>query len=263
MTRLAALSLAAVLAGAALLSLAPGDGRAAPPKLRIATDGAYPPFSMVTPEGELAGFDVDIARALCAAVEVECEIIQHDWDGMIPGLMADKFDAVVASMAITEERRARVDFTRKYYISPARFISARGAQIEISPEGLAGRIACVQGGTIHENYLRGSFPGLEIQTYRTQQDATFDLAAGRCDVLLGEAVVLSGGFLKQPEGAAFGYVGPSVADPRWYGEGAGIAVRKGNTELVELFNRAIDAIRADGTYARINDKYFDFDLYGE
>jgi ABC-type amino acid transport substrate-binding protein len=177
--------------------------------------------------------------------------------------MADKFDAVVASMAITPERREKVDFTRKYYISPAKFVARKDAGIEISPEGLAGKTACVQGATIHENYLRDSFPKLTIQTYETQQDATFDLVAGRCDVLLGEATVLSTGFLKQPEGAEFEYVGPAVADPRWYGEGAGIAVRKGNTELVELLNRAIDEIRANGTYARINAKYFDFDLYGE
>lgn len=248
---------------AALLVLGPAAGHAETRLIRIGTEAAYPPFAMVMPDGELAGFDVDIARALCAAAGFECEIVSHSFDGLIPGLDAGKFDAIVASMAITEERRKHVDFTDKYYVSPGRFVASRGAGIEISPAGLAGKEACVQGASIHESYLRDSFPDLDVTSYGTQQEAVMDLIAGRCDVLLGEALSLGRDLLETPEGAGFVYVGESVSDPRWYGEGAGIAVRKGDSELVAAFNRAIAAIRADGTYAEINDKYFDFDIYGE
>lgn len=248
---------------AALLVLGSSASHAETRLIRIGTEAAYPPFAMVTPEGELAGFDVDIARALCAAAGFECEIVSHSFDGLIPGLDARKFDAIVASMAITEERRKHVDFTEKYYVSPGRFVARQGAGIEISPTGLAGKVACVQGASIHENYLRDSFPDIETRIYGTQQEAVLDLIAGRCDVLLGEALSLGKDLLETPEGTGFAYVGPSISDPRWYGEGAGIAVRKGDSELVALFNEAIRKIRADGTYARINDKYFDFDIYGE
>lgn len=129
--------------------------------------------------------------------------------------------------------------------------------------GLAGKTACVQVSTIHENYLRDNFPDAVIQTYRTQQDALFDLAPGRCDVLPDERIMLEAGFLEPPAGEGFAFVGPTVSDPRWYGEGAGIAVHKGDKELVEILNAAIDKIRAEGTYARINDAYCDFDIYGD
>lgn len=248
---------------AALLVLGSSASHAETRVIRIGTEAAYPPFAMITPEGELAGFDVDIARALCAAAAFECEIVSHSFDGLIPGLNAKKFDAIVASMAITDERRKHVDFTEKYYVSPGRFVARQGADIEISPAGLAGEVACVQGASIHESYLRGSFPDLDIKTYGTQQEAVMDLIAGRCDVLLGEALSLSGDLLQTPEGAGFVYLGESVSDPRWYGEGAGIAVRKGDSELASAFNRAIETIRANGAYAEINDKYFDFDIYGE
>lgn len=261
-------AVAVALLGVAFSSvsvLADDIGTAPPPirHVRIAIDGGYPPFSMVTAEGELAGFDVDIARALCDAAELDCEIVTQDWDGMIPGLMARKFDAVVASMAITPERLEKVDFTHKYYTSPGKFVAPKDADLEITPEGLAGRTACVQVSTIHERYLRATFPDADVQTYRSQQEALFDLAAGRCDVLLGEGIMLEDAFLETPEGEGFAFVGPTVSDPKWYGEGAGIAVHKGDAELVRILNAAIDEIRANGTYARINDRYFDFDIYGE
>jgi lysine-arginine-ornithine-binding protein len=248
---------------AALLVLGASASHAETRVIRIGTEAAYPPFASIAPDGEFVGFDIDIARALCAAARVECEIENYSFDGLIPGLDAKQFDAIIASMAITEERRKVVDFTDKYYVSPGRFVAQKDANIEISPAGLADKVACVQGASIHESYFRDSFPDVETRTYGTQQEAVLDLIAGRCDVLLGEALSLDRDLLQTPEGDDFTYIGPTVSDPRWYGEGAGIAVRKGDSELVALFNAAIKQIRADGTYARINDKYFDFDIYGE
>jgi arginine/ornithine transport system substrate-binding protein len=232
-------------------------------KVRIGVEGAYPPFSSVSPQGELQGFDIDIAKALCAEMKVECTLVQQDWDGIIPALLARKYDAIIASMSITEERKQKVDFTNKYYQTPARFVTRKGAGIEISKEGLEGKKVGVQRATIHDSFLTDNFGDtVEIVRYGTQDEANLDLVAGRVDLLLADSVALANGFLKTEEGADYEFVGPPYNDPKWFGEGAGIAIRKGDTELKEMFNQAIDAIRANGTYDQIAQKYFDFDVYG-
>lgn len=232
-------------------------------KVKIGTEGAYPPFNSIDPSGELVGFDIDIAKALCTAAKFECEFVVQDWDGIIDGLNAKKYDAIIASMSITEERKKVVDFTKKYYNTPAKFVVKKGANLDISPEGLKGKAVGVQRATIHENFLRDNFPDVDIRVYATQDEANADLVAGRVDLVMADSVALLGGFLETPEGADFEFVGPNYNEPKWHGEGAGIAVRKGDTELLNALNAAIDQIRADGTYKAINDKYFDFDVYGK
>lgn len=233
-------------------------------KVRIGVEGAYPPFSSVDPSGELQGFDIDVARALCEEMQVECTLVQQDWDGIIPGLLARKYDAIIASMTITEERKQKVAFTDKYYHTPARFVRKKGTGIEISEEGLKGKVVGVQRATIHDGYLTDNYGDLvDIKRYGTQDEAYLDMAAGRVDLLLADAIVLDEGFLKTPAGQDFEFVGPPLTDPEWFGVGAGIALRKGDDELREMFNRAIAAIREKGIYKEIQDKYFDFDVYGE
>ncbi len=232
-------------------------------KVKIGTEGAYPPFNSIDPNGQLVGFDIDIAKALCAAAKFECEFVVQDWDGIIDGLNAKKYDAIIASMSITEERKKVVDFTNKYYNTPAKFVAKKGAGLDISPEGLKGKAVGVQRATIHENFLRDNFPDLDIRAYATQDEANADLVAGRVDLVMADSVALLGGFVETPEGADFEFVGPDYSDPKWHGEGAGIAVRKGETDLVNALNAAIDQIRSDGTYKAISDKYFDFDVYGK
>jgi arginine/ornithine transport system substrate-binding protein len=232
-------------------------------KVRIATEGAYAPFNYVTPDGELAGFDVDIAKALCEEMQVECTLVKQDWDGMIPALLAKKFDAIVASMSITEERKQRVDFTDKYYQTPARFVARKGAGIEISEAGLAGKKIGVQRETIHDKFATDNFGNVAtIVRYGTQDEANLDLVAGRVDAIVADSVALSEGFLKTEHGKDFEFTGPEFTDPRWFGMGAGIAIRKDDKELTEKFNAAIAAIRANGKYDEIARKYFDFNVYG-
>ncbi len=232
-------------------------------KIRIGVEGAYPPFSEVGPDGKLKGFDIDIALALCAKIGAECELVQQDWDGIIPALLAKKFDAIVASMSITEERKKRVDFTNKYYQTPARFVRKKGSGIEITKEGLKGKKVGVQRATIHDNYITDNYGDtVEIVRYGTQDEANLDMLAGRIDLLLADSVALLDGFLRTEKGRDFEFVGPELRDPRWFGEGAGIAVRKEDQDLKKLLNDAIAAIRADGTYDAIARKYFDFDIYG-
>jgi len=233
-------------------------------KVRIGVEGAYPPFSYVTPEGELAGFDIDIAKALGAAMGAEVELVAQDWDGIIPALLAKKYDAIIASMSITEERKKKVGFTNKYYNTPAKFVCKKGAMAEFSRDNIKGKKVGVQRATIHDNYLTDNYGNdVEVVRYGTQDEAYLDLVAGRVDLLLADSVALSDGFLKKPEGKDFQFIDPDLSDPKWFGNGAGIAIRKEDKDLAELFNKAIDKIRADGTYKKIQDKYFDFNVYGE
>lgn len=233
-------------------------------KVRIGVEGAYPPFSYVTPGGELAGFDIDIAKALGEAMGAEVTLVPQDWDGIIPALLAKKYDAIIASMSITEERKKKVAFTNKYYQTPAKFVSKKGDIDEFSSEAIKGKRVGVQRATIHDRYLTDNYgKDVEIKRYGTQDEAYLDLTAGRVDMLLADSVALSDGFLKKPEGADYQFIGPDLADPKWFGDGAGIAIRKEDKELVEKFNMAIDKIRSDGTYTTIQDKYFDFNVYGE
>ncbi|MBV9523861.1 MAG: ABC transporter substrate-binding protein [Alphaproteobacteria bacterium] len=228
-------------------------------KVRVATEGAYEPFNYKDPNGQLQGFDVDIAKALCERAKFECEIVAQDWDGIIPGLLAKKYDAIIASMAITDERKKKVAFTEKYYQTPARFIVKKGAKLDISEAGLKGKNIGAQRATIHSNYLEQTYGKVaNIKLYDTQENANLDLVAGRLDAIEADSVVLLEGFLKKPEGKNFEFAGPEF----YLSDGAGIAVRKEDETLRTAFNKALKEIRADGTYKKINDKYFPFDIYG-
>ncbi len=230
--------------------------------LRIGVEGAYPPFSWTEPDGTLKGFDIDMARALCEQMGRECELVPQDWDGIIPALLAKKYDAIVASMSITEERKKRVDFTEKYYNTPAKFVAPADANFEATQEGLEGKVVGVQRGTIHQCYMEKAFPNVELNLYGTQEEVFLDLANGRIDAQISDSIQAKEGFLDKDEGKGFEFLGGVQYDLECHGEGAGIAVRKGDDELRKEFNAAIKALRENGTYAEINDKYFDFDVYG-
>ena len=233
-------------------------------KVRVGVEGAYPPFSFVQPNGELAGFDIDIAKAIGEAMGAEVTLVAQDFDGIIPALLAKKYDAIVASMSITEERKQKVDFSKKYYQTPAKFVCKKGAIATFSREAIKGKSVGVQRATIHDKYITDNYGSdVEIKRYATQDEAYLDIVAGRVDMLLADSVALSDGFLKKPEGKDYEFTGPDLNDPKWFGEGAGIAIRKEDKDLGEQISKAIDTIRANGTYKKIQDKYFDFDVYGK
>jgi polar amino acid transport system substrate-binding protein/arginine/ornithine transport system substrate-binding protein len=251
MKRIVSATAAAFLAGAAP-ALA----------LNICVEGAYPPFSETAADGSIVGFDIDIANALCAEIGETCEMVKVDWDGIIPALLEKKCDAIVASMSITPEREEVIDFTAKYYQTPARFAAAADADFTDSVEDMAGKVVGVQRGTIHQNYMEAHYPDTELRLYGTQDEAVLDLTAGRIDAVMADSIALSDGFLETPEGQGFAFLGKPHIDPAIHGEGAGIGVRKEDTELRDKLTAAIGAIRADGTYDEIAGKYFDFDVYG-
>lgn len=237
-------------------------GMATAEPLRIGVEGAYPPFSKKDADGTLSGFDIDIALALCEELDRDCELVEQEWDGMIPALIARKYDAIVASMSITEDRKKRVDFSEKYYFTPSRFVAKQGARFELTPEGTKGLKIGVLRGTTLQCHVEKAFPEADLRLYNTQEDVFADLVAGRLDMQLNNALQAIDGFLNTEQGKGFAFLGEDVDDPDCLGEGTGIAVRKGDPLAAEL-SAAIKAIRADGSYAEINDRYFDVDIFGK
>lgn len=248
--------LAATLTAAAQAQTAPAA------TLRIGVEGAYPPFSEIGTDGKLKGFDIDIANAVCEKLTVSCTLVQSEFDALIPALRAKKFDAIVASMSITPERKKSVDFSDKYYQTPARFVGRADAKLDVSPAGLKGKKIGVQRTTIHDRFASATFKQSQIVRYAKQDDVFLDMASGRIDGTLMDSVAADVGFLKTPAGKAYAFVGPVYTDPAFFGEGAGIAVRKGDDALRKRINEALAAMRADGSYKKLQARYFDFDIYG-
>ena len=246
----------ALALGVALVLALPA---AAQDKIKIGTEAAYKPFAWVLPSGELTGFDIDVAKALCTQMGAECEIVNQSFDGLIPALNAKKVDAIIASMTITPDRLNAIDFAGPYYNVPASFIAPKEAGLEVSEAGLDGKFVGVQRGSTMANYIKAKFPGARIQLYDTSDAANLDLASGRVDVVFADSVVLNE-FLATPDGANFAVVGEPVVDPEILGTGAGIGVRKGDTALKEKFDAALAAIIASGEYKTINEKYVPVDI---
>lgn len=258
---LALLASAALLAPAGAGAASKAAEKAAAPAgaLKVAVEGEYPPFNETGPDGKLKGFDVDIAQALCARMATPCQLVKQSWDRMIAGLTSGQYDMVVSSMSITDTRRASMDFTDPYYQTPAKFVGKKGAFEGLGADGLAGKRIGVQRATTHDSYLTDTYGGrATIARYDTLGKAQADLAEGKLDLVFADAMALANGFLKSEKGKGFAFVGPDVHDPRWFGEGMGIAVQKGNKALRDRLNQALAAIHADGTYERIEKKYFGF-----
>jgi len=230
-------------------------------KLRIATEGANPPFSTINSSGELEGFDVEIARALCAKMGAECEIAAQDWDGIIPALLARKYDAIIASLSVTEDRKNVVAFTKPYYHSPAAFVVRKGTDLkDLSPRALTGKSIGVQTATNQAAFLEDQYARSIVRLYNTIADAYRDLAAGRVEYVMYDKLAVYD-WLKSPEGACCELAPGDLTDPGYFSAGMAIALRKGDEGLVRRFNEAIDGIVADGTYAKINAKYFPFPIF--
>ena len=231
-------------------------------KLKIGVEGAYPPFSQIGTDGKLKGFDIDIANALCEQMKAQCTMVQQEFDGLIPSLQAKKIDAVIASMSITDERKKVVEFSDKYYHTPARFVGKKGNALTATVAGMKGKRIGVQRTTTHDRFATETFKESEIVRYAKQDDVFLDLAAGRLDAVMVDQVAASQGFLLLPTSKDFAFFGPVYIEPKYFGAGAGIGMRKSDTALRDEFNAAIKVIRANGVYKKINDKYFEFDIYG-
>lgn len=225
-------------------------------KLRIGTEGAYPPFNMIDSSGEVTGFDIDIAKALCERMDAECSVVISDWDGIIPALNTRRFDFLVASMSITEEREQAVDFTIPYYTNKLQFVAPKESDFKVDEASLEGKTIGAQRATIAGQWLEENMGDVvDIRLYDTQENAYLDMNAGRIDGVLADAFVQYE-WLQSDAGANFEFKG----EPVFSNDKIGIAVRKGDP-LRERLNEALEEIVADGTYAEINAKYFPFSIY--
>jgi lysine-arginine-ornithine-binding protein len=234
-----------------------GASAMAAEKLKIGTEGAYPPFNLIDASGQVGGFDVEIAKALCAKMQAECEVVTSDWDGIIPALNARKFDFLAASMSITEERKVAVDFTDPYYTNKLQFIAPKTATFTTEQASLQGKVIGAQRATIAGTWLEDNLADVvDIKLYDTQENAYLDLTSGRVDGVLADKFV-NWEWLKSETGKDFEFKGEPVFD----NDKIGIAVRKGDDELREKLNVALKEIIKDGTYKQINDKYFPFSIY--
>ncbi|TXI30100.1 ABC transporter substrate-binding protein [Aquipseudomonas alcaligenes] len=241
---------------AAVATLAFGTQAMAADKLKIGTEGAYPPFNLIDASGKVGGFDVEIAQALCAKMGAECEVVTSDWDGIIPALNAKKFDFLAASMSITEERKQAVDFTDAYYTNKLQFIAPKSSDLKTDKASLKGKVIGAQRATIAGTWLEDNLADtVEIKLYDTQENAYLDLSSGRLDGVLADKFV-NWEWLKSDAGKDFEFKGEPVFD----NDKIAIAVRKGDP-LREKLNAALKAIVEDGTYKQINDKYFPFSIY--
>lgn len=221
----------------------------------------YAPFWVQDAAGKWTGFEVEFIDALFKQMDREYELVAIPWDGLIPALQEKKIDAIMNSMSATEERRKVVDFSDKYYETTVSFYARKGDPFELSEAGLKGKVIAVQTATSQANWLEQTWGGVvEIKQYDTQDNADLDLASGRVDYGLADTVYTAEGFLKSEAGQDFELKGEPVSHPL-IGGSVGAAMRKGDPLLSEI-NAAIKALRENGTYKAINDRYFAFDVYG-
>ncbi|WP_300730925.1 ABC transporter substrate-binding protein [Pseudomonas sp.] len=223
-------------------------------KYKVGIEGAYPPFNNKNASGEVVGFDADIAMALCAKMKAECEIVTSDWDGIIPALNAKKYDFIVSSLSITDERKQAVDFTDPYYSNKQQFIAPKKVDFKTDVASLKGKTLGTQRSTQAATWLEDNVGG-NISLYDTQENAYLDLTSGRVDALLADKYA-NYDWLKSPAGQAYEFKGEPVNED----DKVGIALRKGEEGLRTKLNLALKEIKEDGTYKKINDKYFPFSI---
>ena len=262
-------------------------GNVSAEKIKIGTEGAYPPWNSKDASGNLIGFEVELAQELCTIMKYECTIVEQDWDGMIPALVMRKFDAIMAGMSITAERQKTITFSQGYADEVASLAVMKGSSLEgmDTPEGinlslggsdvkkalktltgaLAGKTVCTQTGTIHQNFLEsGDVGSVNVRTYKTQDEVNLDLTSGRCDVALAAAVAFTD--YADKSGKPVVLVGPTFSGGA-FGNGVGVGIRqasdsaigKRDAKILKDFNKAINKARKQGIISRLAIKHFGFD----
>ena len=247
---------------AAALTVAGATGALAQAKewkeIRIGTEGAYPPFNNLNAKKELEGYEIDYGNLLCERMKVKCTWVVQDWDGIIPALLANKYDVIIAGMNATDERKKQVDFTTPYNKTPIWMIGPNSTKSDdISPAALKGKAIGAQGSTIHANYLEKYYKDSTPRLYPTQEEANLDLINGRLDYIVADALALSD-FLTGKGKDCCKFVAEVKRDDAIHGPGVGAAIRKSDTALKAMFDKAIAETTADGSNQKIQDKWLKF-----
>ena len=250
-------------------------------KIKIGTEGAYPPWNGTNAAGELEGAEIDLVRDLCTRMNAECELVAQDWDGIIPALQNGKYDAIIAGMSITAERMEVINFSQGYANEPASFSVLKSSSLaalghsgkvnmdslNATSEGLLaslkstlnGTTVGVQGSTTHENFVKQVLgDSVTMKSYDTQENLELDLSIGRIDAALSDQGSMEK-FMESDNGKDIVFIGPGLGGGP-FGEGVGVGLRKRDTDLLKIFNKAIDEARADGTLAEHFTKWFGKDI---
>jgi polar amino acid transport system substrate-binding protein len=231
-----------------------------PREIRIASEGARPPYNYID-NGELAGFEIDLGRELCARMKMTCTFVAQDWDSMIPGLIDRQYDAIMAAMEISDERREKIAFTKPYVRMPASFVvNNKSALHDIGVEGLAGKTIGVETGSPEQAFTEDVYKKSEVKRYASLEEAILDLAEERLDTALGDKDAVVDFLKNRREGKCCKLLADAPRDPAYFGEGIGIGLRKEDVALREAFDKAIHAVMADGMFMKIRAKYFDFEV---
>ena len=255
-----------ILTLTAAAALAMTAATASAQTLRVGTEGAYPPYNFTDADGNLIGFEIDLAREMCAVMEMECEFVSQDWDGMIPALLIGRYDVIMAGMSITDERRERIAFSQGYSQTPAWFVAHVGSElqqavtIEDVVTALEGATVGVQVATIHQNFLDAEIPNIEVRLYDTQELLALDLEAGRIDAGLADATAWEP-FFETDTGADYINFGPGLtgADFPVFGEGVGVGMRQEDTALLADVNAALCTLEDNGTLGALAIEWFGYD----
>ena len=216
-------------------------------ELTFAMEPSYPPFETTNEKGEIIGFDVDVANAICKEIQATCKFKGEAFDALIPNLKAKRFDASISAIDITDARVKQVLFSDAYYDSTASYVTLKGKATLESAKNVG-----VQNGTTFQQYTVAETKQYTTKAYASLQSAILDLKSGRIDMIFGDTAVLADMISKEPE---MQFVGEKVANKKYFGNGLGIAMHKSNKELAEQLNKGLAAIKANGEYQKIYDKW--------
>lgn len=235
-----------------------GSLYAANNNITIATDATFPPFESINADGKLVGYDVELMYAVCKAASIKCNVISAPWDGMIPGLMSNKYDALISQLTVTDARRRVMAFSDIYDHPVFRFVARKGTLNDTTPAGLKGKVIAVQTGTPMDAYITKYYSGSTIKRYDGGSAPYLDLTAGRADIFITYEAQIIHSFLKKEEGKEYELVGPRLTgkDAPEFGQGVAIAINRKNTALLEKINQGLNKVRSDGELEALNKKYF-------
>ncbi|WP_294611024.1 ABC transporter substrate-binding protein [uncultured Gilliamella sp.] len=234
-----------------------------PESIKIGSDTSYAPFDYIDANGEITGFNIELTKALCEKVNIKCNFATTDFNALVPSLLSRKIDMISSSFSITEKREKQIAFSDPTFAVNSRLVAKSNSNLLPTVESLKGKRVGVEQGTTQEYFVNEVWRpnGVIIVPYQNQLQVFSDLIAGRLDAVLQDEVTASESFLKQPQGKDFAFAGAALSDKKYFGVGTGLGFRKGDNELREAFNKALAEILADGTYKKINDKYFEFNIY--
>lgn len=254
-----------ILLSLVIIALLAPAAPAAQKQLRVGTECTYAPFTFRDAQGVIQGFDVDIAREVALRLDMEPVFVCNPFDSSIPALQARKFDILFTALSVTEERLKTVNFSLPYRSSTARFAAHKNFDARLfdaaghpNPDALKGKTIGLQRSSTYDKYVQDKFPGVDVRRYDTVNNMILDLKAGRVDLVVAGPVNLWSTLLHSEGGEDYQFVGPEIENEEYFGVGIAAALRKNDAALLERVNQALQSMYEDGTFKKINLKYWDF-----